>query len=233
MLALLTALSLPVFAQPAEVEADGPVEDLPEVYSFSHKTGQLAAFVFESADTENSGRSHHHVVVATRWSGRMQWGDGAQCQGEFKVAVSGLSADDPVVRKAEAVGDALSEQDRTKVNAHMRSRDQLFADRFPEISYVVKGCQPGRGGGRVIVGDFSLRGITREVAFLVDAEDTDGQLHLKGEGSITHTAFGFEPYYALFGQRQNQDRMQIRLDVRGVAVGAGASVRAPLIEAAD
>lgn len=237
MSALILALSLLAAAQeggePAPEGESEDVVDLPEVYSFNHQTGRLATYVFESAQTENSGRSHHHVVVASAWSGRLQWGEGTECQGEFRVSVAGLVADAPEDRKADDVGPALAELDQQRVNEHMRARDQLFADKFPEITYDVKMCKPGRDGKHVILGDFSLRGVTQRVAFQVDATVEGDQLQLVGDGSITHTDFGFEPYYALFGQRQNQDRMRIRIDVQGVAVGPGSSVKAPLIEAAD
>ena len=228
---VLLALSLSAVAQDVAEDTLDPELEMPEVYSFSHNTGRLAALVFESAETENSGRSHHHVVVATAWSGRLQWAEGSECQGEFKVSVAGLVADAPEERKAEDLGEPLAELDQQRVNEHLRARDQLFADKFPEIRYIVRACQPGRDGRHVILGDFTLRGLTQRVAFQVKADEADGSLSLSGEGSITHTDFGFEPYYALFGQRQNQDRMRLTIDVEGAAVGPGSSLKAPLIEA--
>jgi polyisoprenoid-binding protein YceI len=231
MSAALLALSLSLFAQDdLEPLPEGPPP--PEVYSFSHQNGRLAAMVFESAETENSGRSHHHVVVAGAWSGRLLWADGPDCAGEFQVAVGGLVADDPEERKAAQVGPRLTDQDQAKVNEHLRSRDQLFIERFPTIKYDVKSCTPEADGRYKIVGDFTLRGVTSPVAFRVSAEEKGGTLSLSGEGSITHTAFGFEPYYALFGQRQNQDRMLLTIQVKGDAVGPNASLNAPIIEAA-
>jgi len=229
----LLALSLAAVAQDAPSD-DAEVElDLPEVYSFSHASGRLAALVFESTETENSGRSHHHVVVARSWSGRLRWGEGTECAGEFKVSVAGLDADAPAERKAEDFGAPLAELDRERVNTHMRARDQLFADKFPELRYEVTRCRAGKDDHQVIIGNFSLRGITQEVAFRVKANEADGTLHLVGEGSITHSDFGFEPYYALYGQRQNQDRMRLTIDVKGTAAGPDASLKAPLIEAGD
>jgi hypothetical protein len=225
----LLAFSLFASAQDAPVlpeEAAGP-----EIYSFSSKTGRLATLVFESSETGNSGRSHHHVVVATAWSGRLLWADGRDCAGEFRVDVQGLLADDPKERKAEDLGPALAKSDQRKVNEHLRERDQLFAVKFPTIEYSVKSCTPSDDGHFTILGDFTLRGVTNEVAFRVLADESDGTLALTGEGSITHSAFGFEPYYALFGQRQNQNRMRIVIEVAGTAVGPNASLEAPLIEA--
>ncbi|HCH63479.1 MAG TPA: hypothetical protein DFR83_11785, partial [Deltaproteobacteria bacterium] len=84
-------------------------------------------------------------------------------------------------------------------------------------------------GKHTIVGDFTLRGVTNEVAFRVSADESEDTLTLVGEGSITHTAFGFEPYYALFGQRRNQDRLKLRIQVTGTNVGNNASLSAPII----
>ena len=95
----------------------------------------------------------------------------------------------------------------------------------------MKSCTDEGGGKHLIVGDFTLRGVTNEVAFRVTASEDADTLRLEGEGSITHTAFGFEPYYALFGQRQNQDRMKLRIGVTGTSVGSNASLSAPIIEA--
>jgi len=209
---------------------DQAVEIAPQVYSFSSKSGRLAALVYEGSATENSGRSHHHVVVATTWSGRLRWDIEGECAGEFVVAVDGLSADDPSERTHEGFGEPLTDRDRTAVNQHLRERDQLFADRFPNIRYKVTACEADDTGHVVIRGDFKLRGITQPVAFRVKATETDGMLKLEGQGSITHTAFGFEPYYALFGQRQNQDRMQLVLSVEGKGLGSDAGLAAPLTE---
>ncbi len=205
----------------------------PLVYTFSNKTGRLAALVFEDPATENSGRSHHHVVVATEWSGRLRWGQGSQCQGEFSVPVARLVADDANERKAEGFNRPLTASDRESINEHMLGRDQLFVDHFPTLTYKVTGCEPTDGGHTIIRGELTLRGTSRPVALRVKAIENNGQLSLEGEGSITHTDFGFEPYYALFGQRQNQDRMRLTVAVRGRALGADASTSAPLGTASE
>ena len=116
------------------------------------------------------------------------------------------------------------------MNTHLRERDQLFADHFPTIKYEVRDCEADDGGHVVLKGDFTLRGITQPVAFRVKADASGEVLKLTGQGSITHTDFGFEPYYALFGQRQNQDRMQIVIDVEGKGLGPDAGLKAPLTE---
>jgi polyisoprenoid-binding protein YceI len=233
MFPAVLALSLSAFAQEDLSDQEDPDAGLPEVYTFGHQTGRLAALVFESSLTENSGRSHHHVVVATAWSGRLRWSDGMACKGEFKVPVGALLADDPAERKKDDVGPALAESDQKKVNEHLRARDQLYIEKFPVITYAVTQCTLKPDGHHVILGDLTLRGLTQRVALKVTAQESDGTLKLVGEGSINHTDFGFEPYYALFGQRQNQDRMRLTVDVEGMATGPRSSLAAPLIEAAE
>ena len=227
----LALLALPLFTAAQDAAGVPDAAPLPQVYSFNAETGRLAALVFESSQTGNSGRSHHHVVVATQWSGRLLWADGPDCAGEFRVDVAGLVADDPKERSAEDIGPPLTDVDQRKVNEHLREREQLFAVKFPSIEYRVKSCTASDDQHVTILGDFTLRGVSKEVAFRVSAEESDGTLSLSGEGSITHTAFGFEPYYALFGQRQNQDRMRLTIRVTGESVGPNASLTAPLIEA--
>lgn len=202
----------------------------PQVYTFSAKSGRLAALIYENSQTESSGRSHHHVVLATAWSGRMRWDLEGGCAGEFVVQVSGLSADEPAEREREGFKAPLAERDRVAVNSHLRHRDQLFADQFPTIKYLVTGCELDGSDHVVIQGNFSLRGITQPVAFRVLATESADALTLEGQGSITHTKFGFEPYYALFGQRQNQDRMQLVINVDGKPLGPDAGLKAPLME---
>ncbi|HCH66027.1 MAG TPA: hypothetical protein DFR83_24710, partial [Deltaproteobacteria bacterium] len=131
----LLVFSLAAAAQDAPAEEQEP--EGPYVYTFSHQTGRLAALVFESSETNNSGRSHHHVVVATAWSGRLLWAEGADCAGEFRVDVGGLVADAPAERKAEELGPPLAERDQKRVNEHLREREQLFALKFPSIEYTV------------------------------------------------------------------------------------------------
>lgn len=221
------ALSALLTAQEPPAEAE---QAAPQVYTFSSQTGRLAALVYESSQTESSGRSHHHVVVATAWTGRMRWDPDGGCAGEFVVQVDGLSADDPEERKREGFEAKLADRDRQAVNTHLRERDQLFADQFPTIKYLVTDCTSDDSGHVVLQGAFSLRGMTQEVAFRITPSESGELLSLKGQGSITHTAFGFEPYYALFGQRQNQDRIQLVIDVTGKALGPDAGLKAPLME---
>ena len=222
----IVALTVIATAQTPPEEAQAA----PQVYTFSASTGRLAALVYESSATESSGRSHHHVVLATRWSGRMRWDLEEGCAGEFVVQVSGLSADDPAEREREGFETRLADRDRKAVNEHLRHRDQLFADQFPTIKYNVTGCARDDSDHVVIQGDFTLRGITQPVALRVVATESADVLHLEGQGSITHTIFGFEPYYALFGQRQNQDRMQLVINVDGKSLGSDAGLKAPLME---
>lgn len=70
-------------------------------------------------------------------------------------------------------------------DAHLRSADFLDVERFPTIAFRSTGVEPGRGGAFRILGDLTIRGVTRRA--VLEAEQTG-----RGTGLSGAEVIGFE-----------------------------------------
>ena len=57
---------------------------------------------------------------------------------------------------------ASLDTDHEKRDKHLRSEDFLYVDKFPEITFVSKRVEQ-RDSGYVLIGDLTIRGVTKEV----------------------------------------------------------------------
>jgi polyisoprenoid-binding protein YceI len=89
--------------------------------------------------------------------------------------------------KAEAVIDAVSINTREKKrDDHLKSADFFDAARFPTITFKSKRVENVKGTSFNLVGDLTMRGVTREVALEVEA--TPVVKGMGGESRIGATA---------------------------------------------
>lgn len=190
----------------------------PVRFLLSPASSRLEALLYEDPATNGSGRSHDHVVVATGWSGHLVWDASGVCSGRVVIPVAGLVADQEEDRKRAGVEGELSPGDRALVNAHMRAREQLDAAAFPEIVYTVDGCVEKGEGQWVIIGKMQLHGVVSPVPVALTGTFGPEGLDARGRASFAQTRFGVTPYFALFGQRRNQDVVQLNLELRGQPV---------------
>ena len=219
VVALLAALWAAQAPEEALSEgAPGPalVDEVPPVrFRLKPEASRLEALLFEDPATHNSGRSHDHVVVATGWSGELVWDASGVCSGRVVIPVSGLLADREEDRKRAGIEGVLSDADRTLVNLHMAAREQLDAAAFPEIVYTVDGCVSKGEGHWVIIGKMSLHGVVSPVPVALTGTFGPEGLAVSGRASFAQSRFGVTPYFALFGQRRNQDTVQLNLELKG------------------
>jgi polyisoprenoid-binding protein YceI len=72
---------------------------------------------------------------------------------------------------------------------HLRSEDFLYVQRFPSITF--ESTRMDRDGGRlVLVGQLTLRGVTREVRVPVEVNVVDGRLEARGRFEINRDDYG-------------------------------------------
>jgi polyisoprenoid-binding protein YceI len=222
---LVPGLAVATTESPPGVLVD---EAPPAIYRFDPQTSRIEARVFEDPRTNGSGRSHDHVVVATQWAGRIAWDKDGVCGGEAVFDLAGFQIDQPADRKLAGMDGQLSATDMAIVRTHMLAREQLDVHQFPEVRYEILGCSAREGGGWTLQGDLTLHGVKQPVALALTGSVTDEKLSLDGRGSILQTRFGIEPYFALFGQRRNQDRVELVIHLQGSRLPAGTPAVAPL-----
>ncbi|MGM0623736.1 MAG: YceI family protein [Campylobacterota bacterium] len=115
---------------------------------------------------------------------------------EFEGDIS-IDLDSKALTKLEATIDAASiNTDNTKRDDHLRSEDFFYTTKYPEVTFVMKRfIQDNDDDEGKIVGDLTMRGITKEVTLeseitgIIDDRGTK-KVGLELEGEVNRKDFG-------------------------------------------
>jgi polyisoprenoid-binding protein YceI len=166
-------------------------------------------------DSSHSGLyfSVRHLVIAkvrgsfTRWSGTVQVPDD-----DFSKATVALTID------ASSIDTGVADRDQ-----HLKSADFFDAAQYPEVRFVGRRVQPRAGADVDVVGDLTIKGITREVVLRVEqlgqAKDPWGNLRaaFSAKTSIDRRDFGLTWNQALeTGGVVVGDRVEIEAEIQAV-----------------
>jgi polyisoprenoid-binding protein YceI len=157
--------------------------------------------------------SVRHLVIAkvrgtfTRWSGTVEVPDGDFSKATVFAAIDASSIDTGVADR----------------NAHLKSPDFFDVAQFPELRFVGKRVQTRSGADLDVVGDLTIRGITREVVLRVEqhgqAKDPWGNIRVAftAKTSIDRKDFGLTWNQALeTGGVIVGDRVEIEAEIEAV-----------------
>jgi polyisoprenoid-binding protein YceI len=157
--------------------------------------------------------SVRHLVIAkvrglfARWSGTVQVPDG-----DFSKATLTLTID------ASSIDTGVADRD-----AHLKSPDFLDVAQYPELRFVGQRVQPRSGTDIDVVGDLTLKGITREVTLRVEqhgqAKDPWGNVRaaFTARTSIDRKDFGLTWNQVLeTGGLMVGDRVDIEAEIEAV-----------------
>ena len=157
--------------------------------------------------------SVRHLVIAkvrgtcARWSGTVQVPDG-----DFSKATVAVTFD------ASSIDTGVADRD-----AHLKSPDFFDVVTFPELHFVGKRVEPRSGSEIDVVGDLTIKGITREVVLRVEqhgqAKDPWGNLRaaFTAKTSIDRKDFGLTWNQVLeTGGVMVGDRIEIEAEVQAV-----------------
>lgn len=100
---------------------------------------------------------------------------------------------------------------------HLRNSDFLDVEKFPKATFVSKKVEPTGEGKAKITGDFTLRGVTREVS--IDAEYVGGGADPWGgnrSGFTGTTSIVLADYGITFDLGPASKEVELTLDVEGV-----------------
>lgn len=125
----------------------------------------------------------------------------ATVKGAF-ASVTGEIHHDPDDLSASSV---RAEIDMASVDSHSAGRDETLrsdrhfdVERFPTSTFVSRRVEPGDGEGFKVIGDLTLHGVTREVAFDTSHEGVQlmpndaYRTAFIGRATIRRTDFGFD-----------------------------------------
>jgi polyisoprenoid-binding protein YceI len=157
--------------------------------------------------------SVRHLVIAkvrgtfARWSGTVQVPGG-----DFSKATVSVTID------ASSIDTGVADRD-----AHLKSPDFFDAAQYPELRFVGKRVEPQSGSEIDVVGDLTIKGITREVVLRVEqhgqTKDPWGNVRaaFTAKTSIDRKDFGLTWNQALeTGGVMVGDRVEIEADVQAV-----------------
>ena len=157
--------------------------------------------------------SVRHLVIAKvrgsfgRWSGTVQVPDGDFSKATVDVTIDASSIDTGVAQR----------------DAHLKSADFFDVAEYPELRFVGKRVQPRSGDDIDLVGDLTIKGITREVSLRVEqlgqAKDPWGNLRaaFSAKTSIDRKDFGLTWNQVLeTGGVVVGDRIEIEAEIQAV-----------------
>jgi polyisoprenoid-binding protein YceI len=157
--------------------------------------------------------SVRHLVIAevrgafARWSGTVHVPDGDFSQATVTVTIDASSIDTGVADR----------------DAHLKSADFFDVAQYHELRFVGKRVQPRSGADIDVVGDLTMKGITREVILRVEqhgqAKDPWGNLRaaFSAKTSIDRKDFGLTWNQVLeTGGVMVGDRVEIEAEIQAV-----------------
>jgi polyisoprenoid-binding protein YceI len=159
--------------------------------------------------------AHDHIVRATRYSGQIRLDPSAPTAAEIVVEVdaTALIADEPETRQKYKLPLGLSEENRREIQQALESESQLHVRRYPKIRFRSTRILVDKEGRYTVSGNLELRGATKSVALVAQAELKDGVLHAMGSARFLQSSFGYQPYSAFLGAVKNRDEVVLRFDI--------------------
>lgn len=168
----------------------------------SHRIGpdQSHLLVHTFREGVAAGVGHDLELEITGWSADITVGD-EDVRVEATVDLGTL-----VVRKGTGGVKPLSDRDRREI-AHT-ARGLLDTDHHPQARFTSTSVTRTDHGG-TIVGDLTLRGVTKPFTLDVSESSPD---HYVGTGELSQGQFGIKKYTAFFGALKLADNVKISVD---------------------
>jgi YceI-like domain len=188
LLALMTLLAPTLVsgqdAVPANARAYAVDRDLSRLYVVVHRAGLLSFL------------GHEHAIVPRDWSADLCLSDPIEPGAHAALAIrtASLVIDVDSARALAGMGSGPGEDDRQDIQRKMLSASNLAAEEYPEIRVDLRARETPDQDRISVVGQMSLRGVTRDVDFLTDVERREpNELVLTGMLRIRMRDFGIEP----------------------------------------
>ena len=195
-------------------------EAAPATYNLNK--GDLYVKVYKDTKTLAASQAHNHLILASNWGGSFTFDpdNPSACKLSVYVPVKEMVVDADADRKRlggrKEFTNSISDSQRKEVRKNMLAKGQLNADQHEYITFDQSGsgCVSKGGGSYDIIGNFTLRGKSKEYTVSGAAITVDGgKVSLKGGFTLLASDHGFKPYKALMGAVANQDKMRLSFDI--------------------
>lgn len=208
----------PLFALAALLVS--PAAAAHESYVVDHNGSHLVAVVGSAGILSIFG--HPHAVIATDGEASICYAapHAAATSVSFSVPTRSLLIDTPRALRIAKLGPLPPGVDRRELQEAMLSERFLWAERHPRLSFESTRVQQVNADTLWLEGRFSMRGITRPVAFPVRVQANGESMRLSGEITVRQTDFGMKPE-SIAGVVRVADAVDVRFLILARGEGEG------------
>ncbi len=152
-----------------------------------------------------------HTGTINLKSGTLEFDNGRLVGGRFEIDMTSIQDTD------------LTGKWKTKLENHLKSDDFFGVEKYPVSTFVIKKVAPkGTPDDYKIVGDLTIKGITKEIKFYAHVEEDGGQVKATAKITVDRTEFnvryGSGSFFDNLGDKTIYDEFD--LEVNLVAVQA-------------
>lgn len=151
-----------------------------------------------------TGLGHDHAIEGRLLSGEIQLG-ATERAGQIVFDMRTFDADTDAARKYVGLEGTSDAGTRKSVNENMLGSAVLDVQKFPEATFQIDSCrahpEPSRNGHPqyVLVGQFSLHGVTRPLQLKCEAVPTQGAIRLRTGFILKQTDYQIKPFSKVLG----------------------------------
>jgi polyisoprenoid-binding protein YceI len=151
-----------------------------------------------------TGLGHEHGVEGMLASGRVALG-AAQNAGQLVFDMKSFKAETAAARKYVGLAGESDDSTRKQVTDNMLGSQVLDVAKFPQATYDIQSATPYSGAAAgsppvyLLDGQFTLHGTTKHLRMLVQADEANGMIHLRGQFPLLQSTFGITPFTKLLG----------------------------------
>lgn len=139
-------------------------------------------------------------------SGALEFNEGVLTGGTFEMDMNSITCDD------------LTGGSNEKLVGHLKSDDFFSAATHPVATFKITAVTPkGTPGDYKIVGNLTIKGITKEVKFYANVADADGQIKASADVTVDRSEynvrFGSNSFFGNLGDKTIYDDFELTVNL--------------------
>ncbi len=175
--------------------------------------------VLEPAVRDSGTFTFQPVRSLLQWTGYGQVGD-YSLTGTLGLGSGYVQLDSVGIRKAEIVVDMRSlRHDNRQLVEHLKNDDFFAVDRFPEARFTLTSATPLVNDTCTVLGDLSMRGITKAVRFTARVARQGAGCTVSGTLVLDRTAYGVKygssSFFSGLGDQAISNTMRVEVGLVG------------------
>lgn len=148
--------------------------------------------------------SHYGKIMIK--SGALEFNEGVLSGGSFEIDMNSITCDD------------LTGGTNEKLVGHLKSDDFFSSANHPVATFTITGVTPkGTPGDYKIVGDLTIKGITKEIKFYANVAEMDGQVKATGDVTVDRSEynvrFGSNSFFGNLGDKTIYDDFELTVNL--------------------